>query len=87
MHNHDASNAVFSGKHTHDHEEGYKAVADKDFKAAEYPKYLHSLDASGQPISVVVADPDKEAMLEGKWFKSPSAAMKAAKAEAKKPTA
>lgn len=84
-HAHDPSNSVMNGRHTHDHAEGYKAVKDEDFKADAYPKYMHSLDASGQPVSVVVADPDGEKALEGNWFETPSAAMKAAKAKASKP--
>ena len=79
MHYHDPSNSVMNMQHTHDHAEGYKA--DKDFEAAEYPKYLHSLDASGQPVSVWITDPDREKALEGDWYKTPSAAMKAAKAK------
>ena len=43
MHSHDPSNSAFSGRHIYENG-SYKAVADKDFKAAAYPKYKHSLD-------------------------------------------
>ena len=78
MHSHDPSNSVMAGKHEYVGGE-YKAVDEKKFKADAYPRYKHTLDAAGQPISKLVADPEEESALEGKWYNTPAQAMRAAK--------